>query len=354
MALHAIDALGDAITATKEYRPTGPAEWLWLALVTLLVGGVGISLPNGGGPGGVGTLDDAGDPGTGGGFSADGGPGPAGAPDVDPGAVLAEALVAVVAAVLVIWLVFAVLGAALEFPFLAWLRDGEVDTAAAVRAHLGQALGLAAFRVVVGLAGLAVTLALVVSTVGTDGQLLEYAAAAGEFGPVLALVGLVTGVVTAFTTAFVVPTMLLEDVGVLGGWRRFWATLSGAPKQFLAYAVVVAVAAYVGVVLVGLLALLVLIPGLLVGGLLGVVVGVAAGTGAGIVVGAAVAAIPVVAVGLAAYALLQVFLRYYALFVLGRIDGELDLATRRRRAVEGDGAGGDGPAAGPDDPQVGP
>jgi len=71
MALHAIDALGDAITATKEYRPTGPAEWLWLALVTLLVGGVGISLPNGGGPGGAGALDDAGDPGTGGEFPAD-------------------------------------------------------------------------------------------------------------------------------------------------------------------------------------------------------------------------------------------------------------------------------------------
>jgi len=248
-----------------------------------------------------------------------------------------------------------VLGAALEFPFLAWLRDGEVDTAAAVRAHLGQALGLAAFRVVVGLAGFAVTLALVISTVGTDGRLLEYAAAAGEFGPVLALVGLVTGVVTAFTTAFVVPTMLLEDVGVLGGWRRFWATLSDAPKQFLAYAVVVAVAAYVGVILVGLLALLALIPGLLVGGLLGAVAGVAAGTGVGIVVGAVVVALSVVVVGLAAYALLQVFLRYYALFVLGRIDGELDLATRRRRAVEGGtDPGDDGPAAGPDDPQVGP
>ncbi|PSQ15012.1 hypothetical protein BRD02_07530 [Halobacteriales archaeon QS_8_69_73] len=342
MALHAIDALGDAITATKEYRPTGPAEWLWLALVTLLVGGVGISLPNGGSPGGVGTLNDAGDP------------GPADAPDVDPGAVFAEALVAVVAIVIVLWLGVTVLGAALEFPFLAWLRDGEADTAATVRAHLGQALGLAAFRVVAGLAGFAVTLALVISTVGTDGRLLEYAAAAAEFGPVLALVGLVTGVVTAFTTAFVIPTMLLEDVGVLGGWRRFWATLSDAPKQFLAYAVVVAVVAYVGVILVGLLALLALIPGLLVGGLLGVVAGVAAGAVAGIVVGAAVVALSVVIVGLAAYALLQVFLRYYALFVLGRIDGELDLATRRRRTIEGDSAGGDGPAAGPNDPQVGP
>ncbi|PSQ13810.1 hypothetical protein BRC99_03515, partial [Halobacteriales archaeon QS_7_69_60] len=94
-------------------------------------------------------------------------------------------------------------------------------------------------------------------------------------------------------------------------------------------------------------------PGLLVGGLLGAVAGVAAGTVAGIVVGAAVVALSVVVVGLAAYALLQVFLRYYALFVLGRIDGELDLATRRRRAVESDGAS-DEPAAGPDDPQVGP
>ncbi len=353
MALHAIDALGDAITATREYRPTKATEWLWLALVALLVGGVGISLPSGG-PGGAGNLDDAGDPGTTGGFPNDAGPGGPGPSDLDPG-FLAEALVAVVAVVVVLWLLIAVLGAALEFPFLAWLRDGEVDTAAAVRAHLGQALGLAAFRVVVGLAGFAVTAGLVVSAVGTDGRPLEYAAAAGRFTPVLAVVGLVTGVVTAFTTAFVVPTMALADVGVLGGWRRFWATLSGAPKQFLAYAVVVAVAAYVGGILVVLLALLALLPGLLVGGLLGVVAAAAAGSGAGIVVGAAAAAILAVVVGLAAYALLQVFLRYYALFVLGRVDEDLDFAGRRRRAVEGgDGPAGDGPATGTDDPQVGP
>ena len=343
MTLHALDVLGDAITATREYRPKGMGQWLWVALAALLVGSPGISLPTGGGGTGTG--------GTGTGTQEL----PPEARSELPGQIPQEVLGAVVAVVAVIWILFAVLGALLEFPFFVWLRDGEVDTFAEMRAHLGQALGLAAFRVLLGAIGFGLVAALPVATVGTGGTPFEYLVAAGSLGVVFALVGLPVGVITAFTTAFVVPTMMLEDTGVIGGWRRFWSTLAGAPKQFLVYAVAVAVLAFVGGLAVLITAVLALIPALVVGGILGVVVGVALSSAVGIAVAAVIGGVTFAVVFLAASALVEVFLRYYALFVLAEVDGELDFAPERRRAVRsGDGGADDTPSSGADDPQVGP
>jgi hypothetical protein len=342
MTFHALDVLGDAITATREYRPEGIGQWLWVALAALLVGTPGISLPTGGSTGGTGTGSQELPPEARSEFTG-------GVPQEVVGAIAA-----IVAVLAVIWILFVVLGALLEFPFFAWLRDGEVDTFAEMRAHLGRALGLAAFRVVLGAIGFGVVAALLVATVGTDGSPFEYALAAGNLGIVLALVGLPVGVVTAFTTAFVVPTMMLENTGVIGGWRRVWSTLAGAPKQFLVYAVAVAVLAFVGGLAVFITAALALIPALIVGGILGVIVGLAGPTIAGIAIAAAIGGLAFTVVFLAASALVEVFLRYYALFVLAEVDEELDFAPERRRAVRsGDGAD-ETPSTGTDDPQVGP
>jgi hypothetical protein len=342
MTLHALDALGDAITATREYRPRGLGEWLWVAFVAILVGTPGIGLPTGG----------AGCTGTGGEFSPQQ---PSEFPGEIPQAVL-EVLAVIVAALIVVWVLLLLVGAMLEFPFLAWLRDGEVDTLAEIRTHLGQALGLAVFRLVVGLVGFALVAGLLVASVGTGGTPTEYLLGAADLGVVLGLLGIPTSLVTAFTTAFVVPTMRLEDTGVVGGWRRFWSTLAGAPKQFLAYAVAVAVLAYIGGLLVVIAAFLAMIPAVIVGGILGVVVGFGLGATAGIVVVAAFGGLAFTVVALAVYALVQVFLRYYALFVLGAIDEELDFAPERRRAVGSGDDADDGPerAGGTDDPQVDP
>ena len=133
MSLHALSALGDALVATRKYRPRGPGQWLWVVLVTLFVGSPALSVPTGGGGGG----------GAGGEFSQDPGAGPP-APDVGM-----ELVAAAVAALAAVWLLVAVVGALLEFPFLHWLRDGEASVGDAVSDHGRQALGLAAFRVVV-------------------------------------------------------------------------------------------------------------------------------------------------------------------------------------------------------------
>jgi hypothetical protein len=353
MALHALDVLSATVTATRTYRPRGLGQWFWVTIVALFVGGTGISIPTGSGNAG----------GTGGGLT----------PDqrqeltrtVPDEAVAALSIL--VAVLFVLWALVILLGSLLEFPFLAWLRDGEVATWREVRAHLGQGLGLAAFRVVVGGLSLALMAGVVVATVGTNGAPIDYALAASDLAFVIGLVGVPVGVITAFTTAFVVPTMLVEDAGVLGGWRRFWGPLTGAPKQFAIYAVAVAVLATVGGLLVFVVALLALIPGLIVGGLVGLVAGVAVSGGVGVVVAAAFGGIAFTITALAGYALLQIFLRYYALFVLARVDDELDVLPERRKAVgagrpdeddepvDGDGDGTDlDRDPGRDDPQYAP
>ena len=357
MTLHALDVLGAAVRATREFRPRGLREWLWVSAVALFVGGTGIGVPTGGGtPGGTGgELPPADGQELGGGLPVD----------------VLGAIVLVVAVVVVLWLLVIVLGALLEAPFLAWLRDGEVDTWATARDHLAQGLGLAVFRIALKGLRLLILAGILVATVGTAGQPLEYLLAVVEYAVLLAIVGFPLGVVAAFTTAFVVPTMLLEEAGVVGGWRRFLGTLTDAPKQFAVYAVAVIILAAVGGFAVFLAALVALVvPGLVVGGLLGLVAAVAVRPLAGIVVAATVAGAAFTAVAIAGYALLQIFLRYYALFVLASVDGDLDFLPERRRAV-GAGlpsdAGDSGPTdvdtdvddtpgadPGPDDPPVGP
>ena len=335
MSLHALSALDDALAATRKYRPRGPGQWLWVIFVTLFVGSPALSLPTGGGGG-------SGAGGAGGEFSQDPGAGPS-VSDVGM-----ELIVAVVAALAAVWLLVAVLGALLEFPFLRWLRDGEASIGDAVGDHGRQVLGLAAFRVVVGGLGVAVLAAAVLLQVGTDGTLLEYVVALGNVAFLAGLVGFPLSVVNAFTTAFVVPTMLLEDGGVLAGWRRFWGTLADAPKQFAAYGVAVIVLGYAGGIAVVLLAVLALIPGLVVGGVLGFVAATAASSFVGIVVAAAFGGLAFTIAALAAYALFQVYLRYYALLVLGDVDDDLDYIPGRRGKVRGDGP--ENPVADPTDP----
>lgn len=316
MALHALDAIDDALTATRRFRPRGPVEWVWVTVVAVLVATPGISIPTGGTGGGGVTPEQR------------------GAIEAALPATLPEWVPLVVAALAVVWLAFVVLGAFLEFPFLRWLRDGDRATLEGMATHWKQALGLAAFRVVLSLVGFAALGALIATTTGADPTLTDYLFALSEYGIVLSLVGIPVGIVAAFTTAFVVPTMILTDFGVLGGWQRFGSKLTDAPKQFLAYAVGVALLATVGGILVSIAAVVGFIAAAIVGGLVGFAVAASAVGVSGVVVALAVGALGAILVGAVVYAVLQVFLRYYALFVLGAVDDELDFLSERRAIID--------------------
>jgi hypothetical protein len=317
MALHALDAIDDALTATRRFRPRGLFEWVWVTVVAALVATPGISIPTGGTGGGGVTPEQR------------------SALEEALPATLPEWVPLVVAALGVVWLGFVVLGALLEFPFLRWLRDGKRTTIEEIAAHWKQALGLAAFRVALSLVGFAALGALVATATGPTPTPTDYLFALSEYGIVLALVGIPTSIVAAFTTAFVVPTMVLTERGVLGGWRRFWSTLTAAPKQFLAYAVGVALLATVGGILVSIAAVVGFLAAAIVGGLVGLAVAATAVGVSGVVVALAVGILGAILVGAVVYAILQVFLRYYALFVLGAVDADLDFLSDRRSTLDG-------------------
>lgn len=349
MSLSALDSVGDAVDATKRFLlPFDRARWFRLAVAVFFIGG-GLSFPNipSGGFG------DAGGP---------AGPGPGGP---GPGTVTPELtttllvfLAVLVVLVVAIGLLFAVTGASMEFVFVESLSREEVRLWAGLKRHWRRGVRLFVFRFGVW-----------VLTVGTlVGGLLAVGAALGGWpisqwgaGTALALAGLgiplgilallVVGTVLGFTTMFVVPVMFAEQRGVIGAWRRFWPTLTGTWKEFLAYLFVSFVLGIGVGIASGFLSLLVLV----VVGIPFAVVGVPvvlllgfSGLGALVALVLGLAFVVVVFVGFLLVSVpFQTFMRYYALFVLGDANPEFDVIPDARAAVRADGGDDEGPG-GPD------
>ena len=332
MALHAVDDLADALTATRQFLfPFEWGRWLRLAVLSLFVaGGSGGGAP----PNGVQFTADA----------------PQLGPGFDPGVgqfqqVLEQNLGLIVGLVvlgILLALLFAWIAAVFEFAFLEALRTDTVRIRRYFDAYRGKGTRLFAFRVLFGL-GLAVlfggTALLVIGPVllGASPELLIVLVA---LAPVFFVVGLVASVVYVFTTAFVAPIMLLEDRGVLSGWRRFWGVFKAEWEQFLVF------------LLVGLFVMIVF--GILLGiitAILGAVVAIPfaivfffvfAGSG-GFVnpIWWALLGIPLFVLILLVGALVQVpvqsYLRYWALLILGDVEADLDLIPERRAEIRSPG-----------------
>lgn len=132
--------------------------------------------------------------------------------------------------------------------------------------------------------------------------------------------------------------MILEDRGVLAGWRRLWPTVRTQWKQYLAYAVAAWLLAFAGgivvVLVAAVLAFALLIPLgvlLVVGlGLLSVAepVGVAWLVATGVL--SVVAGVLVLAL---AQTPVVTYLRYYGLLVLGDVETDFDVVAAQRAAV---------------------
>jgi hypothetical protein len=328
MALHAIDDVGDAIDATREFLfPFELRRWLKLALVAFFVGG-GLNTPSGqfGGSGG------SPEPGGGGEL-------PASIPSL-PADVMTLIAVAVAVAVLLA-LVFGIVGSVMEFVFIESLRNDAVRVRQYWSDRWRQGLRLFGFRIVIGLPLLALVvgwMALFVVPMFMNVQQPAVSAAVFLFGlPVLLLAGLVFAVINAFTTFFVVPLMIQRDSGVVAGWRRLWPSIKREWKQYGAFAVLVLVLSlvvgFIASIATGLAAIVLLVPFAIVGGIVYVALSFSiAGTAL-----LAILAIVFAAVMLVVWALVQVpvvaYFRYYALLVLGDIDSSFDIIPDQREAI---------------------
>ncbi|GGN94246.1 DUF7544 domain-containing protein [Haloarcula pellucida] len=338
MVLYAVEDIEDALAATRAFLwPIDRSRWLRLALVVFFVGGTGAN---------VNTVQFN--------MPFDQGTPPGGAPPIqDIGPRIWFLVAAIVAVALLVGLAFLLVGSIMEFVLVESLRTETVAIRQSWRDRWRQGLRLFGFRVLVGLVVLSLVaglLALVLVPVltGTGGPAGLPAGGASVAAlvlvlPVVVLISILAGLVGEFTTVFVVPIMVLEDCPVLGGWARLWRSIKANPWQYVAYAVVAFVLTLVGglvvTIAVAIAAVLLLIPFGILGAIgfvlftavpsvgLAVLALVGLASGLSVVVAAAFVQVPVVT-----------YLRYYALFVLGDVDDELDLVPERRATVRADEA----------------
>lgn len=327
MALYALEDLDDALDATRAFLiPIDRTIWAKLAVVVFFIG-PGASL-NGFqySFGGDGTATP---------------PGEAVVPEFGPRIWLLIA--AVVGAIVLVALAFALVGAIMEFVFLDSLRNEAVAIQRYWSRRWRQGLRLFGFRLLIGLFVLGSVLLLA-------GPFLLPLVGIGPGGglsvvflvvllPLVLVLAVVAALVDGFTTAFVVPIMMLEGCGVIEGWRRLWPTIAAQWEQYLAYAVTGFFLSALGGILVGLVTAVLAVALLVPFGVL-FALGVGALVFVAEPVGIALLVLVVMLFGLvllAVAALVQVpvqtYLRYYALLVLGDVRSEFDLIPGQRAAV---------------------
>jgi hypothetical protein len=326
MALHAAENVGDAFSVTRDFlTPIEYSRWLKLAVVAFFVGG-GMSLPS--------TQ-----------FNTSGSPDRIPAEEISPTlpAEVATVIAAVVAAAVGLWLIYAVVGAIMEFVFIESLRTGTVSIRKYWNRRWRQGLRLFGFRIAIGLPVVVIGLGWVaLFFVPLLGGITDPIVPFSVFLlglPVLFVVGLIYGLVSTFTTVFAVPIMVKNDAGVLAAWGPLWQSIKAEPKQYLAYAVIgfllTIAAGLLSSIVVGIGAVVLLVPL----GLLAVFVyfALSLSSTVGLVI-LAVLGLLFVAGIVVLWALVQVpvvsYLRFYALLVLGDIDDSFDIIPERRAALE--------------------
>jgi len=352
MSLHAIDDIGDAIDATKSFLlPFAARTWLKLAVVVFFIGG-------GGGGGGLQNAGNFGgqDQPTGGGFDQ---PITDGAGPTNLDAFLAEfgpELLLIGGLVVLLVLVFGLLSNFMEFVFVESLVSREVHVRQYLRENVGNGLRLFVFRLAVALVSIVLVVGfLYTAFVTVFGGSLDNVTPGALFGILplaiafFLVIGVFQGLVTGFTTVFVVPMMLTSDRGLLGSWKRLLGSMRRNVKQYLAYlgfSIVLAIGVgIIGAVLGVIVTLLLAIPFVLLGAV--VFFGLGGGTAALVLVGviAVLFAIALLLVTNLIQVPLQAFLRYYAMLVLGDIDEPLDPLPAVRADIRADEPDGTDPAA---------
>ncbi|NEU57052.1 hypothetical protein [Halorussus sp. MSC15.2] len=341
MPWYAVEALDDAFDATKALlTPLDARQWLALAFVVFFLGNAGA--------GGTSV--------TAGGSSGAPADGPQVGPGGPPGQMgwegdlpfafgeILPIIAGVVAVALVVGLLYVLVGSVMEFVFVESLRRQRVRIRRYADQHFGQAVGLFAFRAVLGMVVALPALGLILGgvSVATGGPSVALGAVV-LLVPLLVVAGLVVALVDGLTVSFVVPVMILRDVGILDGWRRFWPTLTGQWKQYAVYVLVrfglslvvgtvaSVVGGVVGAVLFAPFAALGVVSVPALGGPEAILSNpVAVALGVALLLGYLALMTAVLA---AVFVPVQTYLRYHALLVLGDTEGDLDLIPELRGDV---------------------
>jgi len=222
------------------------------------------------------------------------------------------------------------LGSVAEFVLIDVLRTGEPRLRRFLMDRFGAGIHLFLFRIVV-----TASLFGVAALVGIG--------AVGGFGPVALAVllpifafSVVASIINGLTTDFVVPVMMVDDCGVLKGWKEFFPVLTENPATFLVYVVgrllvnlAVAVGFAVSSVVIGvLLGLPVAVTGYAVSlteGGFDAVLASALGVALLVVVVVLYVLLLVALVALFLQLPVRLFFRSWPLYLLGRVEEEYEI-----------------------------
>lgn len=344
MSYRAIDDLPDAVDAVRAFMwPFEMSRWWRLALMAFFVSGAGVGSVNVPGQLPGASIDGTGPTGT---------PGEGAVPTGLDGDLLLVVL-AVVAVAALLGLAFAVLGSVMELALLDSLAAGRVEVRRFVRRRFRQGIRLLLFRIGLGLAGL-VAGAVLVGVVAAPALALDAPGVSLVLAlvaiPVFLVLGLALALANGFTTAFVAPAMVQEDLTPVPAWRRVWPVLRGNLDEMAVYVVVAFVLSVVRGIVVGIASLLAAVALLIPFGVLGIgafallQVAATAGLVLLVVVGALFLLALLVAVAFVR-APVVVFFRYYWLLLLGDLAPDLDLIPDVRERIRAEPGAGTPPAA---------
>ncbi|WP_226008278.1 DUF7544 domain-containing protein [Natrinema salinisoli] len=325
MSLHALENIGEAFSVTREFlTPIDVRRWLKLALIVFFVGS-GVSFPsaqfNTSTPSAY--VPESGLP-----FNA----------PVN----IVTLVVALIVAGLILGALLALIGAIMEFVLIESLRTGEVSIRRYWSQRWRQGLRLFGFRIAIGVPMFALVagwfaLTVVPILTGLDPTIPFAAFLIGI--PVLFIIGLLYALVSGLTTVFVVPLMIQTDSGVLTAWRRLWGSIKTAWKQYLTYIVIAflltVAAGIIASSVVGIIAIVLLIPVLIVAGITHVTVSLSSTIGIVLLVGFALLfGLAMLVISTLAQVPVVMYLRYYALLVLGDIEESFDILSDHRPSTE--------------------
>lgn len=317
---HAFSAIEGAVSRTKSLLwPFNVGVWLRLAVISFFVGGIG------GGGGGNYSFPDR------------GGREVGSMPVPDFFGLAPTTFFLILAAVIVLALLFAYVGSVFQFVLVDCLTSGRVSLSRTFRERMGPGLSFFLFEILMAFVFITVMVGFAVFGVVTGiFSGVPNVLALLLLIPVVLLLALVVGTVLMLTIDFVVPVMIADNCGIIEGWRRAYGILRADLKNAAVYVIAKVILAIVAALIMGILGLLVLavigVPLFVVALLAGLFVD-------GPTLGALVLLIlAVVLLALPFLLLLQVpfvtFFRFYSLDVLRRFSPAHDLLAE----PEGDAA----------------
>ncbi len=335
MSWYAVEAIEDAIEGTRELLlPFDASMWLRLAVIVFFLGGTSTVSPIQGGTR-VSSQSGSSFPVTPGNVSL-------------PSGSLATALLVFFVVIVLLALLFTLIGSVMEFAFIESLRTQRVHVRRYAKSYLGNGLSLFAFRLVLFLIVLLPVAGIVLVTVPSlSGGSANVAVGTLLFLlSILFVLGLFVALIDALTKAFVVPVMLVRDVGVFAGWEAFWPTLKREWKQYGVYLILrffIAIAAsFVVSIVGGILSIILLIPFVIIAVLLVVAFGGFGAVGAMLSNPATVAVFVVLLVVYIVCAIfvlalvrvpVQAYTGYFSLLVLGDSNEAFDLIPDLRERI---------------------